>query len=100
MDGVLQFEARKRQAQETRDQEHRQEHQQAAQGEQDELLDDQPAAIALLRLEQEFHGRPADAPEAHAVDQVDDDRQADQGGAGRQVSRIQELGEHASSLTE
>ena len=62
----------------------------AAQQQQDELLDDQPAAAALLRLEQELHRRPVQALEAHAVDQVDDDRRADEGRCrppGRRGSR-------------
>src|SRR5436305_1650417 len=38
------------------------------QEQQDELLDDQPAAVFLLRLEQEFHRRPLDPAVAEAVD--------------------------------
>ena len=64
--------------------------QEAAQKQQDQLLDDQPAAVFLLRLEQELHRRPADALVAHAVDQVDDDRGADQGGARHHERRVEE----------
>ena len=72
---------------EAAEQEADQQHQEAAQQQQDELLDDEPAAVALLRLEQELHRRPADALEAHAVDEVDDDRGADQRAAGRHEPR-------------
>ncbi len=51
----------------TRDKEPGQEDQQAAQQQQNKLFDDEPAAVALLRLEQELHRRPANALEAHAV---------------------------------
>src|SRR6202030_1768724 len=57
---------------------------------QDHLLDDEPAAVALLRLEQELHRRPANALEAHAVDQVDQDRRADERPAGRHVPGMSE----------
>ena len=76
-------------ADEASDQEAGQQHQQAAQRQQDHLLDDEPAAIAFLRLEQELHRRPANALEAHAVDQVDEDRRADQQPAGGHVPRMQ-----------
>ena len=49
-----------------------------AQQQQDHLLDDELAPVALLGLEQKLHRRPADALEAHAVDEVDEDRRADQ----------------------
>jgi len=81
--------ARRQRAEEEEDESEDEEDEQAAQGQQDELFDDQPAAVALLRLEQELHRRPAHAPEAHAVDQVDDDRGADQGPARGQPRRAE-----------
>src|SRR5262249_55179078 len=51
----------------------------AAQQQQDELFDDEAAAAAFLGLEEELHRGPAQALEAHAVNQVDDDRGADEG---------------------
>ena len=59
-------------ADEAGDEEAGQQHQQAAQRQQDHLFDDKAAAIAFLRLEQKLHRRPANALEAHAVDQVDE----------------------------
>ena len=53
-------------------------HQQNAQQQEDELLDDESATIPFLRFEQEFHRRPFDAPVAQAVDEMDNDRRANQ----------------------
>ena len=58
------------------------------------LLDNEPAPVALLGLEQKLHGRPANALETHAVDQVDDDRSADQGAGHGQESGIDEEIKH------
>src|SRR5205085_1049783 len=73
-----------------------QQDQQAAQREQDELLDDELAAVALLRLEEELHRRPADALEAHAVDEVDQHGRADQRAAGRHEPGVCEF--HSRNL--
>ena len=72
-----------------RHQEGGQQHEQDAQGQEDELLDNEPPAIALLRLEQELHGRPAQPLEAHAVDQVDNDRGADEGAGGGEKTWVE-----------
>ena len=58
---------------------------------QQQLLDDEPAAIAAhSRAEQELHGRPAQPLEAHAVNQMDDDRGADEGAGDAEETRVGE----------
>jgi hypothetical protein len=52
------------------------------------LLDNQPAAIALLRFEQKLHGRPGLPFESHPVDQVNDNRRADEGAADHHVDGV------------
>src|SRR5262249_30219459 len=84
-------------ADKTGDEQTGKEHEQTAQGQQEELLDDEPAAIAFLRLEEKLHRRPADALVAHAVDEVDDDGRADEGGAGDHEPRVEKPGEHKLS---
>src|SRR5439155_5885549 len=71
-----------------------QENEQDAQGQKDQLLDNQPSAVALLRLEQELHRRPLDAAVAQAVNQMDDDRRADQRGAGDHRVGVEKQTEH------
>src|SRR5205823_4353533 len=62
--------------------------QETAQGQEEELFDDKPTARAFLGLQQELHSRPTNALEAHAVDQMDDDRHANERDGNEQEGRI------------
>ena len=53
-------------------------HEQNAEEQEQQLLDDHLPLHALLRLQQKLHRGPMDALEPHPVDQVDNNRRADQ----------------------
>ena len=56
---------------------------------QQKLFDDEPATIFFLRFEQELHRRPAHAAVAQTVDEMDNNRGADQRRSGDHRVRIQ-----------
>jgi hypothetical protein len=81
--------------QKTGKQQANQQHQQAAQKQQDELLNDQLPPHPLLGLEQKLHRRPADPPETHPIDQMDDDRRADQSRPDHHGHRMEKQRPHS-----
>ena len=72
--------------------------QQDAQEQEDQLLDDAPPAVALLRLEQEFHRRPRHPPKAHPIDQMNNDRRTDQRRPGDHRVRVEKQAQHRQSF--
>ena len=66
----------------------------AAKEEEEQLFDDESSAIAFLGLEEELHRRPPDAFEAHAVDEMDDDGDADERRRRREIAGIQKPVSH------
>ena len=66
-------------------------HDQNSQQEQQDLLDENPSAVALLALEQKLHGCELNAPIPQAVDQMNDDRRRNQRRASEHECRVQEV---------
>ena len=99
VDVLLAAEVREVEADEAQDEQTRQGDEEAAQQQEEHLLDDEATAIALLGLEEELHCRPPDALESHPIDEMDDDRHADERGRRSEESGIQEPFDHRSSST-
>ena len=70
------------------------EHEQAPQEEEQQLLQNLAAAHPLLGFEQELHRRPLHPPEPYPVNQVDDDGGEHQRRPGDDGERVQERGKH------